>query len=117
MAEFTLTDDPFAAEIAMEPARTGNIVDDLRIELDAYYSEIHKFENYDLVTIFQRLAAISGRASEMRSVLTRNESRRGASFRTKEVEPFIDELDRQYRLWSRVQSVRDFEFKLSGGGM
>lgn len=118
MAELVLQEDPFAVESSPEvspaPRKSGQL-DVWRSELDSYYSEMRKFESMDPVEVFLRLSAFSARASEIRSVIVRSENRRHTSFRTQEIDPFIDECDRQFKLHSRIQSTREMEFRISGG--
>lgn len=90
-------------------------VDTWRGELDSYYQQMHLFQQMEPDEIFVALSAFSARASEIRSHLVRVDTRLHTSFRTREIDPFIDECDRQFKLWSRVQSVKDMEFRMSGG--
>lgn len=70
----------------------------------------------DVGEILRALAAMSGRASEVRCHLMRTESRRGQGFRTRELDPFIEELDRQFKIWSRYHAVLQQEWDMSKGG-
>lgn len=119
MAELILQEtDPFASERALDEIRVpqrGSQLESWRAELDVYYEEMQKFEGMDPVEVFLRLSAFSARFSEIRSRVVRTENRRFISFRTQEIEPFLDECDRQFRIHSRIQSTRDLEFRLSGG--
>lgn len=86
-----------------------------RNEFDSYYQQMHLFREMEIDEILMALSAFSARASEIRSQLVRVDTRLHTAFRTKEVDPFLEEVDRQFKLWSRVQSVRDMDFRLSGG--
>lgn len=92
----------------------SSVIRALQGELDAYYVQMRGFQREDVTDIFMALAAFTARASEVRSHLSRQFSKRIDSFRTKELDPFIDECDRQFRVWSRMQSVRQMEADLSG---
>lgn len=92
-------------------------MENLRAEIDEYYAEMALFPQMDLAEIFMRLAAMSARASGIRAQVVRSESRRIAAFRTREIDPLIEECDRQFRLWSRLQSVRQMEADMSRGGV
>lgn len=120
MAELKLKQDPFAAEQLKETSPSssrGTSIDVWRTELDDYYGEMQGFGNMDPVEVFLRLSAYSARASEIRSQIVRSENRRHLSFRTQEIDPFIDECDRQFKLHSRIQATREMEFKMSGGAV
>jgi hypothetical protein len=88
----------------------------LQAEIDSYYEAMALFGQMDLGEILMRLAAISARASGVRSQVVRTESRRMAAFRSRELDPLIEEVDRQFKIWSRLQSVRSMEWDMSRGG-
>lgn len=94
--------------------RETPVIRALQGELDAYYVQMRGFSAADVTDIFMCLAAFSARASEVRGYLSRQVSKRIDSFRTKELDPFIEECDRQFRIWSRMQSVRQMEADMSG---
>lgn len=85
-----------------------------RDELDSYYQRMHAFPELDPSEIFRELAAFSARASEIRSYCVRMGSRASTTFRTQEVDYFLSEVDRQFRSWSRVVTVRGQEIALTG---
>lgn len=92
----------------------GTSVESWKTELGAYFAEMVKFEGMDPAEIFLRLSAFTARASEIR-LMSQNESRRGQSFRTQAVDPFLEECERQFRYHSRVASMRELEWKMTGG--
>lgn len=85
-------------------------------EFDSYYAAMRHFSDRDVTEIFMAVAAFSARACEIRSNLIRNESRRAAAFRTREIDPFLEACEFQFKVWSRLQSVRQMEVDLSRGG-
>lgn len=85
-------------------------------EFDSYYVAMRQFSDLDVTEIFMAIAAFSARACEIRSNLGRNESRRAAAFRTREIDPFLEACEFQFKVWSRLQSVRQMEVDLSRGG-
>ena len=87
----------------------------LHNELADYYSEMREFSRLDSVEIFERLSAWTARASEIRNEIVQDESRRSNNFRTKQIEPFIDECDRQFRYHSRITAIHELDAKLAGG--
>jgi hypothetical protein len=99
------------------PSRSDtDVVQRLQAEIDSYYEAMALFGQMDLGEILMRLAAISARASGVRSQVVRTESRRMAAFRSRELDPLIEEVDRQFKIWSRLQSVRSMEWDMSRGG-
>lgn len=102
-------------EFQLEVHQDGQtFIDEVREELIAYYGEMQKLRSLPLDEIFMSLAGWTARMSEVRSELTLRESKRSMALRTKHVEPFIEECDRQFKFYSRVQSVRDMEAKFGG---
>lgn len=89
----------------------------LQSEVDSWYAEMRAFEGMDPSDIFMRLAAFSARASEIRTQVQRTDNRRLTAFRTKELDPFLQACEFQFKVWSRVHAVRDMEFRLSGGAV
>lgn len=106
-----------ASPSGVDPAKSdeGAVILAARSELDGYYVQMRAFDAMDVTDIFQKVAAWSGRAAELRSHLVRQESRRAATFRTRELEPFLEQLDFQFRVYSRLQSVRQMEADLARG--
>src|SRR4051812_39893942 len=108
----TSPDGPATSSVAFYDDLTGrhkDHIDAVRHELDGYYGEMKDFAGCEPDEIFMKLAGWSARASEIRSQLVRQEGRRAQALRTREVEPFLDEIDRQFRLHSRVQAVREWD--------
>lgn len=89
---------------------------DARAELDGYYKEMRDFDTIDPGEIFKKLAAMSARASFIRSkIVRRNQGPDVSNFRTKEIDPFISEVDRQFKVWSRYLSVVQIDWDMSRG--
>ena len=106
-----------------EPAFTGHrptgdpVADAARIiqaEIDDYLVRLKNLNSLPPSEVFQTLSAISARMAEIRNRLVRVENRRFTALRTKEVDPLIDEVDRQFKFHSRIHAVRDSEMRLSG---
>lgn len=92
----------------------ANDIDGWRAELDQYFATMREFRMMEPDEIFVALSGFTSRASEIRSRLVRVESRSNQAFRTREIDPFLEECDRQFKLWSRVVSVQSIEAELSG---
>lgn len=89
-------------------------VERLREEVDDFYSRMRLFPQMEQAEIYMDLAAMSARCSEIRSRVVRTRSQRLNAFRTKELDPLLDELDRQFRTWSRLATVRAQEWDMAG---
>jgi hypothetical protein len=83
-----------------------------RKELGANLEEMQKFETMGLENILRRISAYSARATYIRSKLVRSKNPEANSFRTQEVDYFLTEVDRQFKVWSRFAAVLEMEMKL-----
>lgn len=92
----------------------GDVVRPIQIELNDYLRRLQLLNSLPPVEVFQTLSAVSARLAEIRNHLVRTDNRRYTALRTKEVDPLIDEVDRQFKFHSRIQAVRDSEMRLSG---
>lgn len=93
----------------------AQFIDACRSELDSYWGTIRKFQYMDITEVLLSISAFSARAAELRSMLMRSEGRKSNAFRTREIDPFLDHCELQFRIHSRLQSIREMEFKMSGG--
>ena len=106
--EFELQNSKLNAELS------NSWLDSYRDELNAYYKVLKSLNDLDPIDIFKYLSAFSARCSEMRMRLHRSDERRAMAFRTKEIEPLIEEIDRQFKIHSRILSFQEMEWKMSG---
>lgn len=86
-----------------------------REELDAFYTTMQQFNSYDVSEILGHLSSFSARMSAIRTQIVRSESRMMNNFRTKEIDPFLEECDRQYKIWSRQLTVLQNEWEMTRG--
>jgi len=101
------------AEIPARPAPDQMYV--WREELHGYFAAMRQFNVMDAVDVFEHLSAFSARASEIRNLCMEMDSRRNNNFRIREIDPFIEECDRQFKIHSRILSVKEVEARLAGG--
>jgi len=86
-----------------------------RREFAEYYHTMKNFDVMDVVDTFLHLSQFSARASELRSQLGTTETKKEASFRIRIIDPFIEECERQFKIHSRIQAVKEMDAKLAGG--
>lgn len=86
-------------------------------ELDTMRNTIIAFRDMDPSDVLTEISGISGRLAEIRAVLQRHNSQRCTALRTREVDPLREELDLQFRVWSRKIALMEWELRLSGGGI
>lgn len=84
----------------------SNLIATWRKELLNYLVDMATFkDNSGHVDVLSQISAMSARASYMRElvvVVPTNECKR---FRLDEVDPFLKEVDRQFKTWSRIIAV------------
>lgn len=99
-----------------EPKVQTDPLEGWRRELDDALKVMIKFSKMNHTDIFISLSGFTARASYIRNIVARvPENRRMAAFRTKELEPFIEECDRQFKYWSRALSVQALDWEISKG--
>lgn len=86
-------------------------------ELDQMRAAIMQFRDMDPSDVLSEISGISGRLAEMRAMLQRSNSQRCTALRTREVDPLREELDLQFRVWSRKIALMEWELRMSGGGI
>jgi hypothetical protein len=84
-------------------------------ELDSMRAAITDFPNRDPADILSTIAGTAGRLAEIRAQLHRSNSGRCSALRTREVDPLREDLDLQFRIWSRKIALLEWELKLSTG--
>lgn len=92
-----------------------NSIADWKKEISGYYQRMKVFIDTDALTVFQSLSQFSARASEIRSMISSNASREETTFRTRVLDPFLEECDRQFKLHSRIQAINELDARLAGG--
>jgi hypothetical protein len=85
-----------------------------RQELLGYLNTMAKFhEEQDYVSILGDLSAMSARASGMRQRIVRSNNDESKRFRLDEIDPFLKEVDRQFKDYSRSIAVVSQEWNNS----
>lgn len=105
--------EPREAPVASE--RRTEIVKNWLLEIDEYYLDMAQFGNEQPDDIFLKLSAWTARASHIRSQINRSESKVLQNFRIKQIDPFLEECDRQFKLWSRIAAVQSLDWNLQRG--
>ena len=86
-------------------------------ELDQMRAQVAQFTEKDPDEVLLTISGLSGRLAEIRAQLQRSNSQRCTALRTREVDPLREELDLQFRVWSRRIALMEWEAKLSGGAI
>ena len=77
--------------------------------------QMQEFPRMQPDEIFRSLSAFTARMNHIRTGIVRTDNKRYSSFRTKEIEPFITECDRQFKIWSRSLTSYALDFDMSKG--
>lgn len=114
--ELQLTDSEPALPVVNIPVRGENL-EAWAIELMDCYTLMRQFPSMEIDEIFMYLAAFSARFSEIRVRLVRSQSREHSQFRTQQVDKFLDLCQFQFKIYSRLFTVKTMEYDTSKGGM
>lgn len=97
------------------PDPAGDAVTVIQSEVDDYLGRLKSLNSLSAAEAFMTLSAISARLAEIRNRLIRVDNRRFTALRTKEIDPLIDEVDRQFKFHSRIAAVRQMEWDATTG--
>lgn len=95
--------------------REVDLVRAWRSELDSYFARMKDFSVIEPDEVFRELSAMSARVSEIRGYLVRSQTRLANTFRTQEIDFFLQECDRQFKLYSRIMAIRTLDWEISRG--
>jgi hypothetical protein len=95
--------------------READLIRAWRAELDSYFARMRNFAALEPDEIFKELSAMSARASEVRGYLVRSQTRLSNTFRTQEIDFFLTEADRQFKLYSRITAIRTLDWEMARG--
>lgn len=90
---------------------------EVRGEVDDAFADMKTFVGRQPDEIMRIARGHSARLSELRVLIMRVEDQfpQWRTVRTREVEPCLDELRDQFLCASRLESVRDLDFRMEGG--
>jgi hypothetical protein len=93
----------------------GLPLNDWSVELERYLDEMSMFQSMEPDLILRKLSSFTARASLMRHHVVRVPSKTADAFRNREIDPFISECDRQFKIWSRMVSILNLDWDMSKG--
>lgn len=95
----------------------GGSIDSVRTEIDDAFADMKTCHNLNPDEAMRIASGHSARLSELRVRIQRVEDylREWKNVRTREVEPALEELERQYTIASRLHSVRELDWKMEYG--
>lgn len=97
------------------PTQTSTTIEGMRSEIDEYLEEMRSFGFLQPDDVFLKLSAWSARAREMQIQSARTDNQRSKAFKSREVEPFIDECKFQFSLFSRFAAMRQLDWDMQRG--
>lgn len=90
------------------------MISDWRKELSEYLEQMFEFsKNDDPLDALRKLSAMGSRARYMQAITSRSGSRFAKSFHYDEVNPFLDEVEMQFKIWSRVATLLKDEWEMT----
>lgn len=90
-------------------------LDEFREELGEYIAEMRSWSPSQGSEVMGYLASMNARAAQMRHWLHSQQNRSAHMFRQNELQDFLDTCDFQFRVYSRIQSVKQSEITMSRG--
>lgn len=104
-------------DTSVQSDMVGASIDDVRTEVDDAFADMKTFHNREPDEIMRLSGGHSARISELRVRVMRIEDfqREWKSVRTRELEPCLEELERQFTIASRLHSVRELDWKMESG--
>lgn len=90
-------------------------IENARETLIRYVDEMRNFKKLDSQDVFLKLSEFSATATYFRSTICKREDRKKAAFRTHDIEPFIAEVERQFKIWSRLVSSQNLDWEMTRG--
>lgn len=127
MPEFELT-EPSQRQApallrAIEPGETRaesdtrSLIEALRSELDGYYAMARKWAHLEPDVVLMELSAITARLTEVRAHLNRDNGQRANRLRISEIDPLLEECDRQFKIHSRLIAMHQLDWEVARGQM
>lgn len=95
----------------------GGSIDSVRGEINDAFADMKTFYSREPDEIMRMAGGHSARLSELRVMCMRTEDwyRPARDLRTRELEPCLEELERQWRNASRLHSVRELDWRMEAG--
>lgn len=84
------------------------------LELDDIYANLPGFPGMEPDQVLLMCSGWLARLTGIRADLQRAGTAKANALRTKEIDPLIDALDQQFKIHSRLISMRELDFKITG---
>lgn len=84
------------------------------LELDDIYANLPGFPGMEPDQVLLMCSGWLARLTGIRADLQRAGTTKANALRTKEIDPLIDALDQQFKIHSRLISMRELDFKITG---
>lgn len=110
---------PAAAALNFDEAQptVGGSINSVRTEVDDAFADMKSFLNREPDEMMRISAGHSARLSELRVKIMRIEDYRPEwrGVRMRDIEPCLEELQRQFTVASRLHSVRELDWRMESG--
>lgn len=115
MGQELTVEAPSEASPVADVKAEGALMAEWREEIARYHEEMKGLADQDHDEALRWLAATSARVAEMRSRSWDMKSGHAAGFRSRKVEPFLSDCDRQYTIASRRIALIEQELRMTTG--
>lgn len=110
-----MTDVLELKDASPERVRTSTQPTSLTDELFGYLKEIKTFCSRSPDEVFLTISSITARLTELKVQALMEGSHKANSVLSKQITPILEELERQFRVHSRLQSVRQQDWDIAKG--
>ena len=94
----------------------GSLPAAVSTEIDDYLRLIQTFGSCEPDEVLRQVSAVSARLTYLRIQLIREGNQRANRVRTQELDPLMDNLDMQFKIASRLLTVRQLDWDMAKGG-
>lgn len=98
------------------PVANGTLIGTVTSEVDDYLRLLQTFGSAEPDEVLRQVSAVTARLTYLRVQLIREGGQRANRLRTQELDPLMENLDMQFKIHSRLISVRQMDWDISKGG-
>lgn len=97
------------------PTSADRYVAAVEAEIDGYLGTLRTLAEEPIEEVFLALSSMAARLTEIRVQLVRCDTRRYNALRTRQIDPLLEAIEFQFRVFSRAAAVRKDEMEMSRG--
>lgn len=99
---------------AVEVDEVRGWLENVKGEMDSYYTMGKAWATAEPDVVMIQISSIIARLTEIRAMCMRDNGQRTTRLRLNEIDPLIEALNFQFKIHSRLQAIREMDYKVSG---